>query len=81
VITDMFQSRLDFAKTLVPTVKTVLVKPSMSGEETGDLIKQAAGMPLKIAMECTGVESSIRSVIYVSLFTSVAYPGVASVWR
>ena len=69
IITDLYQSRLDFAKTLYPGVKTVLVERSMSPEQVADKIKQAAdGADLKYALECTGVESSIRTCIFASFF-------------
>jgi L-iditol 2-dehydrogenase len=35
-------------------------------EEIALKVKKAAGMDVKVAMECTGVESSIRAAIFVS---------------
>lgn len=67
VITDLFQSRLDFAKKLVPSVRTVLISPNTTSKEQAAQVKVAAGGPLGIALECTGVESSIHTAIYVSL--------------
>lgn len=58
------QSRLDFAKTLVPSVNTVLVERGVSPKEIAVQIKAAAGLDLAIALECTGVESSIWTAIY-----------------
>jgi threonine dehydrogenase-like Zn-dependent dehydrogenase len=66
VITDLFQSRLDFAKKLVPNVRTLCIEKSWSEKETSERIKEAAGGPIKIAMECTGFNSSIRGAIFVS---------------
>lgn len=66
VITDLSPSRLEFAKTLVPSVKTVLIEKSLSPKDVAKKVKDAAGTPLKLALECTGVESSIHSAIYVS---------------
>lgn len=68
VLTDIAQSRLDFAKTLVPTVKTVLVERSDSPKDLATKIKAAVGLPngLSVALECTGVESSIQAAIFVS---------------
>jgi L-iditol 2-dehydrogenase len=67
VITDLFESRLEFAKKLVPTVKTVTVTKSATAEEMAAKIKEAAGTGIRVALEATGVESSIRTAIYVSV--------------
>jgi L-iditol 2-dehydrogenase len=67
VITDLVQSRLDFAKTLVPGVRTVLVERGKSAKEQAAVIKEVAGGPVNLALECTGVESSINTGIFVSL--------------
>lgn len=67
VITDLFQSRLDFAKKLVPGVRTVLIQRGTTPKEQAAQIKEAAGGPLKLALECTGVESSVHTAVYVSL--------------
>jgi len=64
VITDLFQSRLDFAKKLVPGVRTVLISRNSTAKESAQKIKEAAGLPLAVALECTGVESSVHSAIY-----------------
>ncbi|KAG6860878.1 hypothetical protein C0995_006433 [Termitomyces sp. Mi166 len=64
VITDLFQSRLDFAKTLVPGVRTILIQRNSSPKEQAERIKAAAGMSLAVALECTGVESSIHTAVY-----------------
>ena len=66
VITDLFQNRLDFAKKLVPGVRTVLISRNTTSKEQADQVKEAAGGPLGIALECTGVEGSIHTAIYVS---------------
>ncbi|KAK2463519.1 hypothetical protein APHAL10511_004270 [Amanita phalloides] len=64
VITDLFHNRLDFAKKLVPGVRTVLIPRTSTPKENAEQIKGAADGPLKLAMDCTGVESSINSAIY-----------------
>jgi len=65
VITDLFQSRLDFAKKMVPGVRTVLIERGTTSKEQAAQIKAAAGgLGLKLAMECTGVESSVHAAIY-----------------
>lgn len=71
VITDLFQSRLDFAKTLVPGVRTVLISRGSTAHEEAAKIKVVAGVPIKVALECTGVESSIHTAIYVGRYYGV----------
>ena len=67
VITDLFQSRLDFAKKLVPGARTVLIERNKTPQELAETIKAAAGGAVKVVLECTGVESSIHTGIYVSI--------------
>ncbi|KAL7422725.1 hypothetical protein Q5752_002017 [Cryptotrichosporon argae] len=64
VITDLVPGRLEFAKKLVPTVRTVLIERGWSAEQTAEKIKEAAGGPVKYAMECTGFESSVRGAVF-----------------
>jgi L-iditol 2-dehydrogenase len=64
VITDLFQSRLDFAKQLVPGVRTVLIKRGTTSKEQAQEIKEAADGALKLALECTGVESSVHTAVH-----------------
>lgn len=64
VITDLFQSRLDFAKQLVPSVRTVLIQRDLTPKDQAAKIKDIAGVPLAIALECTGVESSVHTAIF-----------------
>ena len=67
VITDLVQGRLDFAKGLVPGVRPVLIRPDEEdAERSAARVKDAAQGPLRVALECTGVESSVRTAIYVS---------------
>lgn len=66
IITDLLESRLEVAKKLCPGVKTVLIKRGDTAKEVGETIKRAAGVPVKICLECTGIESSIHSGTYVS---------------
>jgi L-iditol 2-dehydrogenase len=65
VITDLVQSRLEFAKQLVPGVRTVLIDPNSNPQQDAEKIKKAADGELKLAMDCTGIQSSIRTAIYV----------------
>ncbi len=65
VITDLFQNRLDTAKALVPNVRTVLVDTALSPEDQAAKIKEAVGLKVKVALECTGFEGSISTAAYV----------------
>ncbi|RAL12005.1 NAD(P)-dependent alcohol dehydrogenase [Aspergillus homomorphus CBS 101889] len=76
VITDIDESRLQFAQSLVPGVRTYKVQMGKSAEENaegivltfndGDAAQAASPMALRprIALECTGVESSVASAIW-----------------
>lgn len=66
VITDIDESRLAFARSLVPRVRTVHVQKGEDPKTVGDNIKKALGQEAKLVIECTGVESSIHSGIYVN---------------
>lgn len=66
VITDLVQSRLDFAKTLNPRVHTVLIERADKPEDIAAKVERAIGQKPALALECTGVESSIRAAIFVS---------------
>lgn len=68
VITDLFQSRLDFAKKLVPGVRTVLIKRGTTPKESAEEIKTAANGPVKVTLECTGVESSVHTAANATQF-------------
>lgn len=65
VITDLFQSRLDFAKKLVPGVRAVLIERGSTPKISAEKVKVAAEGPIKLALECSGVENSIHTAIYV----------------
>jgi L-iditol 2-dehydrogenase len=67
VITDLFENRLHFAKKMIPGVRTVLIKQETTPKERADLVKAAAGGPVKLVLECTGVESSVHTGIYVRI--------------
>jgi len=64
VITDIDEGRLKFAKDLVPNVATHKVEFSHSVDDFRNaVIAQMQGVEPAIAMECTGVESSINGAI------------------
>lgn len=75
IITDIAQSRLDFAKTLVPGVKTILVERGVEPKDVAAKIKAEAGLPLgmSVALECTGVESSVQTAIFAAKFGSTVF--------
>ena len=66
VITDLDENRLEMAKRLVPRVRTVKVESDVGPESAAEAIKKALGQQAGLVLECTGVESSIHSAIYVS---------------
>ncbi|CAK3878452.1 L-arabinitol 4-dehydrogenase [Lecanosticta acicola] len=73
VITDIDENRLRMAKELVPRVRTVLVPKGMEAKNVGEKIKEALRQESKLAIECTGVESSIHSAIYASKFGGTVF--------
>lgn len=68
LITDLSPSRLEYAKKVVPSVKTVLIEKGQTPQDVAEKIKKEAGMPVTLALECTGVESSIHAAIYSMAF-------------
>lgn len=65
VITDIDQSRLDFAKDFVPSVRTFKVERDTQPEQNAkSVISLMDGIEPSVAMECTGVESSIATAIW-----------------
>ncbi|PKX93703.1 NAD(P)-dependent alcohol dehydrogenase [Aspergillus novofumigatus IBT 16806] len=73
VITDIDEGRLEFAKSLVPEVRTYKVQFGLSAEEQANAIVnvfndgQGSGpdaLRPRLALECTGVESSVASAIW-----------------
>ncbi|KAF1808650.1 GroES-like protein [Eremomyces bilateralis CBS 781.70] len=64
LITDIDESRLEFAQKAVPGVRTLLVKRGETPEDFAGRVKQlAGGQEIALAMECTGVESSVAGAI------------------
>lgn len=67
IMTDIVPSRLDFARTLVPTVQTIVVeRGDLTGEATAAKVRELSEGGVKIALECTGFEPSIGTAVYVS---------------
>ncbi|KAF2155412.1 GroES-like protein [Myriangium duriaei CBS 260.36] len=64
IITDIDQGRLDFAKKFSPGVETLLIQRGMTAEDVAaKVFELGEGVEPTVAMECTGVESSIASAI------------------
>jgi len=64
VITDLFASRLEFAKKLVPQVSTVTIDKADKHNDVADKVVKAAGGKVKVALDCSGAEASIWAAIY-----------------
>lgn len=73
VITDIDEGRLKFAKELVPSVRTHLVQTNVPAEETAAKIVEVAGMRPAIALECTGVESSVATASWAVKFGGTVF--------
>lgn len=65
VITDIDATRLEVARSMIPDVKTHHVQPGESAEDFAAMISELMGDGLEpaVALECTGVESSLGSAI------------------
>jgi len=64
VITDIDEGRLKFAQELVPQAKTLKVVMGESPEDFGKrVVELMGGVEPALAMECTGVESSVAGAI------------------
>lgn len=72
VITDIDGKKLEFARSLVPTVQTHLVDARKNDSEAfgREIRRLCDGIEPAYALECTGIESSINNAIY-----SVKYRG------
>jgi L-iditol 2-dehydrogenase len=65
LITDIDEGRLRFANSLVPRVRTYHVKRDRGPEESAsEMVEEMGGVRPAVAMECTGVESSINAAIW-----------------
>lgn len=76
VITDIDEKRLRFAKELVPTVKTYLVPKDKTPEGiAADIVSthfpNSSG--IDVAIECTGVGSSISTAVHASRFGGAVF--------
>ncbi|TIB75583.1 hypothetical protein E3Q23_02347 [Wallemia mellicola] len=64
VITDLSETRLNLAKKLVPSVRTVLIEKSDKPRDVAKRIQEVASVNVRLALECTGFESSIHSAVF-----------------
>ncbi|KAJ6083120.1 hypothetical protein N7467_007255 [Penicillium canescens] len=66
VITDINQSRLNFAKSLMPSVRIHRVTADESPEAFASNVMEIMenGLEPTVALECTGIESSLAGAIY-----------------
>lgn len=70
VVSDISAERLEFARLLVPSVKTYQVQPKLTAEQNAGEIRKMFGteewqMPPYV-LECTGVELSINTCCFVT---------------
>ncbi|KAI0126445.1 alcohol dehydrogenase GroES-like domain-containing protein [Xylariales sp. AK1849] len=68
VITDIDEGRLKFAKELVPSVVTHKVERMSAEDSAKAIVKTFGGVEPTVAIECTGVESSVASAIWAVKF-------------
>ncbi|ROT39692.1 sorbitol dehydrogenase [Sodiomyces alkalinus F11] len=69
VITDIDDGRLAFAKELCPSVVTHKVERRSAEDEAAAIVRDAfGGVEPAVALECTGVESSIAAAIWAAKF-------------
>lgn len=68
VITDIDEGRLQFAKEFCPSVITHKVERLSAEESAKKIVEKFGGVEPAVAMECTGVESSINAAIWASKF-------------
>jgi len=77
VITDIDESRLAFAKSMVPSVHTFQI-PLNGNQLPEDLAKSIvadhfSGVSPDVALECTGVATSITTAVYASKFGGTVF--------
>ncbi|KAH7368543.1 sorbitol dehydrogenase [Plectosphaerella cucumerina] len=68
VITDIDEGRLAFAKELVPSVITHKVERASAEDAGKAIVASFGGVEPAVALECTGVESSIAAAIWACKF-------------
>ncbi|KAK9364406.1 chaperonin 10-like protein [Lipomyces kononenkoae] len=74
IITDINHDRLMFAKTLIPSIRTVKVDRGKTPDEIAvNIIDAAGGIRPRVALECTGIQSSLATAIFSLKFRGVCY--------
>ncbi|CAL3972122.1 unnamed protein product [Diplocarpon coronariae] len=73
VITDIDTGRLAFAKSLVPSVKTFEVSRQSPEDSATAIVAAFGGIEPAVALECTGVESSISAAIWAVRFGGTVF--------
>lgn len=68
VITDIDEGRLAFAREFCPSVITHKVERLSAEDSAKAIVKAFGGVEPAVAIECTGVESSINAAIWASKF-------------
>ncbi|KAI0881215.1 GroES-like protein [Annulohypoxylon maeteangense] len=68
VVTDIDEGRLKFAKELVPSVITHKVERLSAEESAKKIVESFGGIEPAIALECTGVESSVAASVWALKF-------------
>ncbi|KAI1378782.1 GroES-like protein [Hypoxylon crocopeplum] len=68
VVTDIDEGRLKFAKEICPSVITHKVERLSAEESAKKIVESFGGIEPAIAMECTGVESSVAAAIWAVKF-------------
>lgn len=72
-ISDLSQTRLDFAKKLVPGVRTILIERGLDAQAQAAKVEEALGDKAAVVLECTGVESSIWTSIYATKYGGMVF--------
>ena len=79
--TDVLQSRLAMAQRLGAS-QTVLVESDQSAQAVADTVCRVLGDRPHVAVECTAVQSSVRTAIYVSARINLKSKStLLSIWR
>jgi len=73
VVTDLAKGRLDFVKELVPSVHTLQIERSFTPEQIGEKIEAMLGIRPRVAIECTGVASSLAAAVWSVQFSGVVF--------
>lgn len=75
IITDLDEGRLSHAKKLVPSVQTFAIPrgKEQTAEQIAAQVVTALGIEPSVAIECTGVQSSIATAIFAVCFAGTVF--------